>query len=302
MHYLNIKTRKSSFLIVAVTYILAFLAAVLVFRLFQYLPMLYSTLLADIAATLVVWAIGIMFKNSSLYDPYWSIAPIAIIVFWLWSSPAAINAVHLLFLAAIMIWGIRLTLNWAFRWKGLHHQDWRYTQLRKNAPQWWFFTNLFGINLMPTLVVYLALIPAYYGLQHHGPVTIITKAGYLLCLAAVLVQATSDRQMDLFKLSGKAPSAHIDRGLWRYSRHPNYFGEVAFWWGIWLMQAGTLYFQWPTLAGPVAMAMLFMFISIPLMEKHILKAKPNYAHYQKQVSMIIPWPRFSPPEQQSQEG
>ncbi|MCJ7665887.1 MAG: DUF1295 domain-containing protein, partial [Actinobacteria bacterium] len=113
--------------------------------------MLTSTLLADIAATLVVWGFGILFANSSIYDPYWSVAPLIILSYWIIIREVSFSVIDILFMAAIAIWGIRLTLNWAIRWKGLHHQDWRYTMLKEKSPRLWFLINLFGINLMPTV-------------------------------------------------------------------------------------------------------------------------------------------------------
>jgi len=265
------------------------LAAFLVFNLFKELGLIYSTFLADIAATLVVWLTGVLFNNSSIYDPYWSVAPIAILISWIAILDQPFKITHLLFLLAIIIWGTRLTLNWAIRWRGLSHQDWRYTQLKESSVKLWFFTNLLGIHIMPTIVVYLALVPAYFALSHTGPVSNLTTIGFILCLAAILIQAVSDRQMNLFKADSKKVKKYIDRGLWRYSRHPNYFGEVSFWWGIWVMQTGTSSFNWITVVGPAVMSLLFMFISIPLMERHILETRPGYIAYQRQVSMIIPW-------------
>ncbi|MDZ7838412.1 MAG: DUF1295 domain-containing protein [Actinomycetota bacterium] len=168
MQILNIKTRKFSFFVIALTYMLALLAAFLVFNFFKELGLIYSTLLANIAATLVVWLIGILFNNSSIYDPYWSVAPMAILISWVAVLGQPFNLTHLLFLLAIIIWGTRLTLNWAIRWRGLSHQDWRYTQLKESSIKLWFFTNLVGIHIMPTIVVYLALVPAYFALNHAG--------------------------------------------------------------------------------------------------------------------------------------
>lgn len=301
MQILNIKTRKFSFFVIFVTYMLALLTAFLVFNLFKELGLIYSTFLADIAATLVVWLIGILFNNSSIYDPYWSVAPIAILISWIAVLGQPFNLIHLLFLLAIIIWGTRLTLNWAIRWRGLSHQDWRYTQLKESSVKLWFFTNLLGIHIMPTIIVYLALVPVYFALKHTGLVSNLTILGFILCLAAILIQAVSDRQMNQFKADRKKVKWYIDRGLWRYSRHPNYFGEVFFWWGIWVMQAGSSSSAWITIVGPVVMSLLFMFISIPLMERHILETRPGYINYQKRVSMIIPWFRFRESLEQSSD-
>ena len=287
----KINNRIASLVIVLAIYIIAFFAGLFVFRLSADMHILISTFLADIAATIIVWSFGILFLNSSVYDPYWSIAPVVIITFWIVIKGASLYVTDILLISAVAIWGIRLTLNWIMRWKGLQQQDWRYTMLKKRSPRLWFLTNLFGINIMPTIIVFIALIPAYFGIGQAGSLKFPTIFGFIICVGAVLIQTISDKQMDLFKKDNSKKEQYIDRGLWRNSRHPNYLGEVSFWWGIWLMQMGLSPKIWVTVAGPVLMTLLFIFISIPMMEKHILASKPSYIHYQKQVSILKFLPR-----------
>ena len=287
----RIKNRMASFLIVLAVYILAFFVGLLVFKLSSNMHLLVSTFLADIVATFIVWIFGILFGNSSIYDPYWSVAPLIILPCWIIIKGTSFSVINILFLVAIIVWGIQLTLNWAIRWKGLHHQDWRYTMLKKKSPRLWFFTNLMGINLMPTVIVFIALTPAYFGIGQERPLNFFTGIWFAVCIGAVLVQTISDRQMDLFKKDRSNKNKYIDQGIWRYSRHPNYFGEISFWWGIWLMQMGTAPQIWATVTGPILVTLLFIFVSIPMMEKHILTSIPTYSRYQKQVSVLKPMPR-----------
>jgi len=298
----KIKNRTISFLIILVIYILAFLAGLLIFKLSSNMHVLVSIFLADIAATLVVWGFGILFSNSSVYDPYWSVAPLIILSCWIIIKGLSFSIADILFLIAIIVWGIRLTLNWAIRWRGLHHQDWRYTMLKEKSPRLWFFTNLIGINVMPTVVVFIALTPAYFGIGQEGSINILTGIGFTICMGAVLIESIADRQMDLFRKDKSHKNQYIDKGLWRYSRHPNYFGEISFWWGIWLIQMGTAPQKWATLIGPIAVSLLFIFISIPMMEKHILATNSTYSLYQKQVSMLKPMFRKRQIEKCSKEN
>ena len=291
MTVFRIENRVVSFLIVLAVYILALFVAAIVFKLTSSMHFLLSTFLADIAATIVVWLAGVLFDNSSVYDPYWSVAPIVILPFWVIVRGNLFSAVDILFLAAVTVWGIRLTLNWAIRWKGMHHQDWRYTMLKKKSPRLWFFTNLLGINLMPTVIVFAALTPAYFGVGQEKKFNFFTGIYFAICMCAVLVQAISDRQMELFKKDRSNKDKYIDRGLWRYSRHPNYFGEILFWWGIWLMQMSVASRIWVTVTGPVLVTLLFIFVSIPMMEKHLLASIPAYSNYRRRVSMLKPMPR-----------
>jgi len=292
---IRVKSRITSFLLILAIYVLAFFIGLVVFNLFNNrhvfnnMHVLVSFFLADIAATLVVWGFGILFANSSVYDPYWSVAPIVILAFWMTTRGISFTITDILFLVAIIVWAVRLTLNWAIRWKGLNHQDWRYVMLKKKSPRLWFLTNLIGINVMPTIIVFLALIPAYFGIGPERTVNNLTVVGFVICVGAVLIQSFADKQMDFFRKNNSFKNQCIDKGLWRYSRHPNYFGEVSFWWGIWLMQMGVIPQIWATVIGPAVMTLLFLFISIPMMEKYILTSKSSYSSYQKQVSMFIPW-------------
>ena len=279
-------------MLILAIYTVALFAGLFVFNFLYNMHVLLSTFMADIAATLVVWGFGVSFGNSSMYDPYWSVAPIIFLPCWIMIKGVSFSIIDTLFLAAIIVWTVRLTLNWATRWKGLHHQDWRYTMLKEKFPRLWFFINLAGINLMPTVIVFIALTPAYFGIGSEEQISSLTVIGFAICISAVLIQSIADRQMDLFRKNKSNKNQYIDKGLWRYSRHPNYFGEVSFWWGIWLMQMGVTPRIWVTVIGPIIMTLLFMFISIPMMEKHILASKPAYNGYKKQVSMLIPWLRI----------
>ncbi len=289
MPVLKIKSRPVSFIIVLAIYVFSFYIGFLVFNLFDNIHMLLSYLLADMVSTLVVWIFGVIFNNSSLYDPYWSAAPLIIVPLWIFTSKTPFSIFNILLLTAIFLWGVRLTFNWAKRWRGFSHEDWRYVKLKNDNPGLWFLTNLIGINLMPTLIVFMALLPAYFGIVSVGPLSILSVSGFTICIISVFIQAASDFQMDLFKKNKPLSGEVINRGLWRYSRHPNYFAEVLFWWGIWIMQIGINPKIWITVIGPVIVTILFIFISIPMMEKHILSSKPSYSVYRRQVSMFLFW-------------
>ena len=284
----KIKSRFFSFIIVLAIYIVSFAISFWVFGLFD-IHFLLSCLLADIAATLIIWGFGVILGNSSLYDPFWSVAPMVLIPFWIFTLKTSLSSFDMLLITAIFVWGIRLTFNWAKRWRGMPHEDWRYIKLKKNNPKLWFFTNLIGINLMPTLIVFTALIPAYFGIISERSSGFLSVLGFVICVFSIFIQTVSDIQMDIFKKNKSKSSEFIDSGLWRYSRHPNYFAEILFWWGIWVLQMGVNPGIWITVIGPVIVSALFIFISIPMMEKHILSSKPSYSAYRKRVSMLFFW-------------
>jgi steroid 5-alpha reductase family enzyme len=116
---------------------------------------------ADVAATLIVYAFSMRLDNGSVYDPYWSVAPPLIALYWISHASTASGTRQVLVTALVFAWGIRLTYNWARSWPGLHHEDWRYLDLYAKAPKW--LISLTGVHLFPTIQVFLgclALVPA----------------------------------------------------------------------------------------------------------------------------------------------
>jgi len=277
-----------SLLIVLAAYTAAFFVGLAVYALMPGLP-IWRFLGADAAATVVIYVLSLIFKNSSLYDPYWSIAPSVLFICFVWDKGYA-NTSDMLLLAVLLFWGLRLTINWIIGWRGMAHQDWRYTMLRQKNPKIWQLVNFFGIMLMPTLIVFANMVPAYYSALSHGHLNLLSVLGAAVCAAAVLLQIFSDAQMRRFRLSNDS-GRHIETGLWKYSRHPNYLGEVSFWWGIYIIQLGAATDRWWTLFAPVLMTLLFLFISIPMMEERLMATKQGYADYKKRTSMMLLLPR-----------
>lgn len=243
----------------------------------------------DVVATVVVFIFSIAFHNSSLYDPYWSVAPPLIALFWIKNGFNQLAAYLMLF--AILFWAIRLTLNWARGWQGLAHEDWRYKMLREKNPKLYPVTNFFGIHLFPTLMVFLGMLPVYIVTSQTVIRTVsipILIVGLILSLAATIIQLVADEQMRSFKIKAE-PDRYINTGLWKFSRHPNYFGEILFWTGLWVMQMAVVPTCWWTSIGFVAMLCMFLLASIPMMEEKNRKSKVGYEEYRKRVSVLIPW-------------
>ncbi|RMF26240.1 MAG: DUF1295 domain-containing protein, partial [Bacteroidetes bacterium] len=231
--------------------------------------------------------------NTSFYDPYWSVLPIVI---------AGVLAVRgytegtydgtrtLLVLGLVTFWGLRLTWNWARGWQGLHHIDWRYVDLERKTGRWFWLVSFSGLQLMPTVLVFLgclALYPALTEAWHPLNWLDFVAAGWTLL--AILIELVADNQLRAFKRSNPEPGTTLTRGLWRYSRHPNYFGEVAFWWGLYLFGLAANPQWWWTVVGPLAMTALFHFVSIPMIEKRHLERRKDYAEVLRRVPRWIPW-------------
>ena len=276
-------SKGASIAIIAIIYLVAAIAGCLVFTL-THISELWALFVADIVATVVVWGFGLLFKNVSVYDPYWSVFPP--VVFTAWAVHKGVFSLPLaLLLVAIWCWGIRLTANWVYTFKGLSHEDWRYTRYRETQSPFVFqMTNLFGLNMIPTIVVFGAMLPGFGIFPSESPANALTWLGFAMCLSSVTIQLVADTQIHRFREAHHGK--YCDVGLWKHGRHPNYFGEIQFWWGIWVIYASLKGFDWLILS-PVAMTALFLFISIPMMERRQLQNKPGYAEYRKRTRMLI---------------
>jgi steroid 5-alpha reductase family enzyme len=245
---------------------------------------------ADLVATVVVFGGSMLLNNSSVYDPYWSVAPPLIAGGWLLAGEGGSGARQGLVLVLLALWAVRLTANWATGWRGLAHEDWRYVQIREQTRgrlPWWLVTFT-GIHLMPTLVVFLALLPAWPALHGYQGMGLIDLLALAVLLGSVILESVADRQLRGFVAWPGNAGKTVDIGLWRWSRHPNYLGEIGVWWGLWLFGLAADPSWWWTVVGPVAMVALFAVVSIPLMEKHNLARRPDYAAYQKEVAALLP--------------
>lgn len=280
-----------SLAIIAAVYTIAFFGGLFVFNLMLSITSPVSSFFtADAAATIIVWIFGLLFNNASMYDPYWSVAAFIMVILFVCQAKV-FSVVSILYLLLFAFWGIRLTLNWAMGWSDFKTQDWRYDMLKAKKPKLWLITNFFGINFMPTVIVFLALLPAYFAINISGNVNLFTFIGAALSITAAVIQAVSDSQMLKFRRSESNKGKPIDSGLWRYSRHPNYLGEVSLWWGVWIIQVSILPNLYWTVFAPLVITSLFLFISIPMMEKKLAATKEGYGEYKKATSMLMLLPK-----------
>ena len=277
-------SKGTSLAMIAGMYVTAIGIGVLAFaRALDLMPDMWALLLADVIVTIVIWGWGVAYENVSVYDPYWSVIPPVVFTGWAIYKDCFSLPVILL-LVAVWCWGIRLTGNWAWTFKGLGHEDWRYARYREKLSPFLFqITNFFGLNLMPTLLVFACMLPGF-GLFDESDATWLTWVGFVLCLAATGIELVADIQSHRFRAAH--PGRVCDAGLWKHGRHPNYCGEILMWWGVWVMYASRHGVDWLMLA-PFAMTYLFLFVSIPMMERRQLVTKPGYAEYRKKTRLFI---------------
>ncbi|MBO5419185.1 MAG: DUF1295 domain-containing protein [Bacteroidales bacterium] len=287
-------SRPWSFAVITIIYLIAAALGVWTFLALDETAVLLRLFVADFVATVFVWLWGVIFRNSSVYDPYWSVAPPLMLTGYSVYC-GAFSLPVLLMLVAVWYWAIRLTGNWAYTFPNLNKQDWRYDMYKERFPRLWHIVNFTGINLMPTIVVFLAMIPGFLliGMSAASPLqaNIWTWLGFFVCISAATLQLISDTQAHRFRKEHRGEVCTV--GLWNRSRHPNYLGEILMWWGIYLLYL-TIGIADHSLGvvllpaiGALANTCLFVFISIPMMEKRQLANKPGYAEYRRKVRMLF---------------
>lgn len=275
-------SRAASFVAAALIYIIAAAVGVAVYMALPF-EFWLNLLIADVAATAVTFIFSLIMKNASVYDPYWSVQPMVILA--LFAAYRGVSWPSLFPLTAVVFWGVRLTANWAYSFRGFDHEDWRYELLRERTGKLYPLVNFFGIHMTPTLIVYACTLPAVFLFKTECALRPICLVFFLVSIGAAVLQLVADVQMHKFHRSGKR--GINDTGLWKYARHPNYLGEILMWWGIGLYSVFAMMDKWYLLAGALLNTLLFVFVSIPMMEERQSK-KPGFKAYKKRTRLLLP--------------
>jgi steroid 5-alpha reductase family enzyme len=251
-----------------------------------------DTLIADVLATLVVFVFSRAYRNSSFYDAYWSVIPPLLTFYWWSRAGPGVDQVRCWLVAVVVVvWAVRLTANWVYGFPGLHHEDWRYPMFRQRAGRWAFVVDLVAIHLIPTVQVFAGMLPVYVCVTTPAAdIRWLTVLAFVVGLVAVAIELVADAQMHRF-VRRRRPGAVMDRGLWSWSRHPNYFGELSFWFALALFGvAAAPSDAWWLFAGTLAMLGMFLGASIPMMETRSLQRRPGYRDVIDRVPRLLPRP------------
>lgn len=253
---------------------------------------MWLALAADVVATVVIFIFSRRYRNSSFYDPYWSVIPPLLMLYWMACYPASLDSARSwLALVLVWAWAIRLTANWSIYWPGLHHEDWRYPMVRERAGRFAMPADFFGIHLYPTFQVFLGCLPLLLIVQRpEAPLGWLDALAVIVTAGAILIEMLADIQLHAF-IKTRKPGELMDKGLWGWSRHPNYFGEISFWVGLMLFGLAVDASQWWWVCpGAVTMIIMFGFVSVPFLDQRSLERRPAYADYMRRVSAVVPLP------------
>jgi steroid 5-alpha reductase family enzyme len=259
---------------------------------------LLNALYYDICATIAVFFISFLFNNSSFYDPYWSIVPIPLSLYFLLHSETSSSPTRkFIVFVLVFIWGMRLTWNFWGRvggsggkfGYGAQCEDWRYRLFRqKLGPLLYWPFSFLCFHLLPTLVTFLGCLSLFVVfVEATYDFNIVDVLALVVTAGAVTIEAIADYQLSVFMRAKRREGEILQSGLWRYSRHPNYFGEISFWWGLFLfsLAAQGTNALW-TICGPLAVTCVII-ASTQLLEKR-MQTREGYRAYQKTTSMLVP--------------
>ena len=276
------QSRRASFVIVTLIYLLAAAVGIAVYSILDF-DWWLNLLIADTAATVLTFFFSVFLGNASVYDPYWSVQPIVILAAF--AAGKELTPVRVLLLAAVVFWGVRLTANWAYTFHGLAHQDWRYTMLREKTGVFYPLVNFAGIHMVPTLIVYGCTLPAVYAFMQEAQWNPGSVLFFGVSVAATVMQGIADCQMHRFRRNRNG--VFMREGLWKYSRHPNYLGEIIMWWGVALSVISVFPNVWYMGVGALANTVLFLAVSIPMADGR-QSLKPGFEEYKKETNMLLP--------------
>jgi steroid 5-alpha reductase family enzyme len=254
----------------------------------SYFHILFLGFLLIMCMMTLLWVVSIIVKNVSIVDLFWGFGFVLTTGFYFLKTEG-FETRKIIILILVAIWGLRLSLYLAWRNIG-EGEDFRYRKFRKDygAKYWWvsYFQTFLLQGVLMSLISAPLLGAQYYG--HQLPLGILDYAGIILWIIGFFFETTGDLQLARFKSDPSNKGKILNKGLWRYTRHPNYFGDSAVWWGYGLicLAAGSYL---PVL-GSILMTILIIRISgVVLLEKTLKEKKPEYQSYAGKTSAFFPW-------------
>lgn len=255
----------------------------------SFLSIYLNGLLIIIAGMTILWLISLILHNASIVDPFWSLTFVVSAWYFFSQSPSGDPTRRLLVVGLVTIWGLRLFIHLLLRnWgKG---EDFRYQNFRqKFGPQryWWF--SFFQVFLLQGILAWLVSAPLLGAQIQGGPLNLLDALAVLIWIIGFTFEAGSDWQLARFKADPANAGKLLTSGFWRFTRHPNYFGDSACWWafGLFSLAAGSII---PAL-GALLMTFIFLRVAgVVQMSKSLKQHKVGYEDYARRTSLFIPLP------------
>jgi steroid 5-alpha reductase family enzyme len=239
----------------------------------------------------LLWLLSLALRNSSIVDIFWGTG--FVIVTWVAFAfaPDGYRPRQLLLATLVTIWGLRLSLYILWRNWG-KPEDFRYARWREEAGRRWWWFSFFKVFLLQGVLLWIISAPLVVGVASPAPTSLglLEGLGVLAWAYGFFFEAMGDLQLARFKADPANRGKLMDRGVWRYTRHPNYFGDAAQWWGFYLIAAATVVGAW-TIFSPLLMTFLLVRVSgVGMLEKTLKETKPGYRDYMERTSAFVPLP------------
>ncbi len=249
------------------------------------LTLFLSGLIVALLLPSLTWIVSLFKGDASIVDSLWSLLFLALSVTWL-ISYEFVTARGVIVVALISFWALRLSAYITWRNWG-EGEDARYQAMRRKHSPGFAIKSLFIVFLLQgTLawIIALPLLPAITGIR---PLTLLDGLAVAVVLFGILFESVADAQLAGFKTRPDSKGQVMDRGLWRYTRHPNYFGECCVWWGFYLFAVAAG--GWWSILSPLLMTFLLLRVSgVTLLEKEIVERRPGYRDYIQRTNAFIP--------------
>lgn len=247
-----------------------------------------------LAAINVVWLISVRIRNAGIVDVFWGFGfvLVALTAFTLGDGYAPRRW---LVLALAALWGMRLAVHLGLRNIG-KPEDFRYRHMRQRSKGNFAMESLVRVFAVQALAMWTVSLPLQFAQAAGTPerLTWLDALGAGLWVVGFAFEAIGDAQLRRFKADPSNAGTVMDRGLWRYTRHPNYFGDAVLWWGFFVIALNSPDGWW-TIVSPVLMTFVLAKISgVPILEKHLIKTRPGYAEYVRRTSALFPLPPKKP--------
>ena len=242
-------------------------------------------LLVAVAAAVLTWLLSLYRRNVAIVDSLWALL-FALAAFVYAAGAPQRGPRSLLVLGLVTVWALRLAVYVTWRNWG-HGEDRRYQAIRARNQPHFGFKSLYLVFLLQAMLAWIISVPLLGAVLDTGPLRVLDFAGVALWLVGMVFEAGGDLQMTRFKSIPANRDKVMDKGLWRFTRHPNYFGDFCVWWGFYLIAAATG--AWWSIIGPLLMSWLLMRVSgVTLLEKDIGERRPKYADYIRRTNAFFP--------------
>lgn len=249
-----------------------------------------TNLTAAAVLMFLVWLLSLRLRDVSIVDIAWGSAGALIAVLTFINADGAV-ARRILLTSLTALWGVRLSIHIGLRKWGTP-EDFRYAAFRREHGSAWPLRSLFTVFMLQAFLIWFITLPVQIPQVSSTPteLTVLDWMGATVWLGGFLWQAVADAQLSRFLKDPANAGRVMDRGLWRYSRHPNYFGEAVMWWGIFLVALATPR-GWTTFVSPLLITYLLTKKSgVPLLEETLRKRREGYPEYIRRTSSFVPWP------------